>query len=95
MRLRFDILLKQRSIHELSEGNPVRKTRMQGVSLSDVFTQTTGFMPLGVRPKSPKEGRSLHFSKGDKADIREQPNHLTLFNAYKENIGFSIKSSIT
>lgn len=46
MRLRFDILLKQRSIHELSEGNPVRKTRMQGVSLSDVFTQTTGFMPL-------------------------------------------------
>ena len=37
MRLRFDILLKQRSIHELSEGNPVRKTRMQGVSLSDVL----------------------------------------------------------
>ena len=30
MRLRFDILLKQRSIHELSEGNPVRKTRMRG-----------------------------------------------------------------
>ena len=32
-----------------------------------------------------EEGRSLHFSKGDKADIREQPNHLALFNAYKEN----------
>ena len=28
-----------------------------------------------------EEGRSLHFSKGGKADIREQPNHLTLFNA--------------
>lgn len=54
MRLRFDILLKQRSIHELSEGNPVRKTRMQGVSLSDVFTQTTGFMPLARVLSRPK-----------------------------------------
>ena len=40
---------------------------------------------LDERLKPPKEGRSLHFSKGDKADIREQPNHLALFNAYKEN----------
>ena len=63
MRLRFDILLKQRSIHELSAGNPVRKTRMQGVSLSDVFTQTTGFMPLArvlSRPK--KDSRNVCFS---------------------------------
>jgi len=41
--------------------------------------------PFYQRLKTPKEGRSLHFSKGDKADIREQPNHLALFNAYKEN----------
>ena len=37
------------------------------------------------RLKTPKEGRSLHFSKGDKADIREQPNYLTLFNACEAN----------
>ena len=41
--------------------------------------------PFYQRLKTPKEGRSLHFSKGDKADIREQPNHLALFNAYKVN----------